>query len=93
MNKLFSLLLGGSMLILASCGGGWSTDQKNSLKNECLTLGGYDCDCYVEKATSAFESPDKYNQKTDESASEFNASIEDCRVKVEEETEEEMESF
>lgn len=92
MNKLFSLLLATSFLILTSCGGGWSDEQKNLVKNECITLGGYDCDCYVDKATATFENPAEYNKKASELNEKFESSIVECEVKVEE-NEDELESF
>jgi hypothetical protein len=92
MNKLFSLLLGTSFLILTSCGGGWSEDQKNTVKNECITMGGYDCDCYVTKATETFKNPAEYNKKASELNEKFDTAIEECEVQVEE-NDDSLESF
>lgn len=92
MKKLFSLILGTALLTLTSCGGGWSDDQKNLVKNECITMGGYDCDCYVEKATETFENPAEFNKKSSELNEKFEASIKDCEVQVEE-NDDNMESF
>ncbi|PWH86834.1 hypothetical protein [Brumimicrobium oceani] len=92
MNKLFSLLLGASFLILTSCGGGWSEDQKNTVKNECITMGGYDCDCYLEKATETFKNPAEYNKQASELKEKFNSAIEECEVQVEE-NDDNLESF
>jgi hypothetical protein len=84
MKKLFCLLLGTSFLFLTSCGGGWSEDQKNTVKNECITMGGYDCDCYVNKATETFKNPSEYNEKATELNDKFELAIEECEVKIEE---------
>lgn len=92
MNKLFSLLLGTTFLILTSCGAGWSEDQKNTVKNECITMGGYDCDCYLNKATETFKNPAEYNKKASELNEKFETAIADCEVKVEE-NDDNLESF
>ena len=93
MNKLFSILLGGSLLILTACGGGWSTDQKTAVKNKCITNGGYDCDCYVGKAVNTFKSTKEYNKKESKLNDKFETAIKDCEVQVKEEKEENLESF
>jgi len=92
MNKLFSLILGTSFLILTSCGGGWSDDQKNLVKNGCITMGGYDCECYVEKATETFENPIEFNKQSSELKEKFETAIKECEVKVEE-NDDNLESF
>ncbi|PKR81002.1 hypothetical protein CW751_07495 [Brumimicrobium salinarum] len=93
MNKLFTLLLSSTVLFLASCGGGWSDDQKNMVKNECITEGGYDCDCYVDKAVETFKNPEAYNAMEDAKKEAFNTAIEDCEVEEEAVDEENLESF
>lgn len=93
MKKLFTLLLGGSILFLSSCGGGWSDEQKELIKNECITNGGYDCDCYVEKAVNTFKTPEEYNDDASDLHKEFEGLIEACKVEDEAEEEGEMESF
>lgn len=93
MNKLFTLLLGTSVLFLASCGGGWSDDKKELIKNDCILIGGYDCDCYVEKAVETFENPEEYNKEDSEAKAEFTTAIASCEVEVEEVEEESLESF
>ena len=93
MNKLFTILLGTSVLFLASCGGGWSEDQKTLIKNECITMGGYDCDCYVEKAVEAFETPEEYNKKASEANEKFETALIKCEVEIDESADEELESF
>lgn len=92
MNKLFSLLLGTTFLILTSCGGGWSDDQKNTIKNECITMEGYDCDCYVDKAVEIFKSPEEYNADASELKEKFETAIEECEIQ-EEENDDDLESF
>ncbi|RFC53931.1 hypothetical protein [Brumimicrobium aurantiacum] len=92
MNKLFNLILGSSILLFSSCGGGWSEDQKTTVKNECITMGTYDCDCYLDKATSTFKNPDEYNQEDSELHKKFETAITECEVEVES-NEETMESF
>ncbi len=93
MKKLFTLLLGGSVLLLTSCGGGWSDEQKELIKNECITDGGYDCDCYVEKAVETFKDPKEYNDVSSKLHEKFEQSIEDCKTKEEMTEDEEIESF
>ena len=93
MNKLFTLILGTSLLFLASCGGGWSDDQKTLIKNECITMGGYDCDCYVNKAVEAFKTPDEYNKKASEANEKFETSLKECEVEVNENADDNLESF
>lgn len=92
MKKLFTLMLGTALLVLSSCGGGWSEEQKTTIKNECITMDGYDCDCYVEKATEIFENPKEYNDNNSELKEKFETAIEACEVEVED-NEEELESF
>ncbi|HZH85810.1 MAG TPA: hypothetical protein VFD77_00740 [Brumimicrobium sp.] len=93
MNKLITLLLGTVVLFLASCGGGWSDDQKTIIKNECITMGGYDCDCYVDKAVESFENPESYNKKDSEAQKKFETAIIKCEVEVDESAEDNLESF
>lgn len=93
MNKLFTVLLGAIVLSLTACGGGWSDDQKTIIKNECITMGGYDCDCYVSKAIESFEDPEAYNKKGSEAHNKFEIAIEECAVKVDESDYGELESF
>lgn len=93
MKKLFTLLLSSSLLLLASCGGGWSDEQKQLIKNECITEGGYDCDCYVEKAVETFKDPKEYNDGSSQLHEKFEQLTEECKVKEDSTEEEEMESF
>jgi hypothetical protein len=93
MNKLFTILLGSVALFLTSCGGGWSEDQKTIIKNECITMGGYDCDCYVEKAEATFENPEEYNKNASETQEKFQTEIEECVVEIDETVEDNLESF
>ena len=91
MSKItFYAALFSSIAILSSCGGGWSEEQKDQIKNTCIGNGNYDCDCYVEKITSAHPDPDTYNSLSKEDK---NSLVEDCLQEVEESEEEEMESF
>ncbi|HLW30301.1 MAG TPA: hypothetical protein VKX29_05545 [Brumimicrobium sp.] len=93
MNKLFTLLLSSVVLFLTSCGGGWSEDQKTIIKNECITMGGYDCDCYVEKAVTIFQNPEEYNKKASEVQEKFETAIQECVVEVDENADDNLESF
>ena len=93
MKKLFTLLLAGSMLFLTSCGGGWSDQQKELIKNECITNGGYDCDCYVEKAVETFKDPKEYNDESSKVHEKFQELIEACKSKEDTTKDEEIESF
>lgn len=92
MRKLFALLLGGSLLLLTSCGG-WSNEQRELIKNECITGGGYDCDCYVKKAVETFKNPKEYNDDSSKLHEKFEKSIENCKVKEDTTKEEDIESF
>lgn len=90
MSKILTFALFSSLLILSSCGGGWSDEQKNQIKNKCIADGGHDCDCVVETVVKAHANPDDYNKLSQEDK---DALIKDCVVEVEETEEEELESF
>lgn len=92
MSKFLTFTLFASLLVLSSCGGGWSDEQKTQIKNQCLGSGSYDCDCYVEAVVKAHPNPDDYNKLSQE---EKDALVKDCVVEVEEsaDAEEELESF
>lgn len=90
MSKNILFLFAVSILALSSCGGGWSDEQKEQLKNRCIGSGTYDCDCYVESITKAHEDSETYNAL---SKTEKDKLVESCVVEAETETEEELESF
>ena len=90
MSRILTFALFSTLLILTSCGGGWSDEQKAQIKNKCIADGGYDCDCAVESVVKAHANPDDYNNLTDEDK---DALMKDCVVEAEEEAEEELESF
>lgn len=89
MSKYLTYSLLSVLLILTSCAGGWSDDQKKQINNTCLGSGLYDCDCYVEEVVKAYPNPDDFNNLTQE---EKDAVVENCAVEIEAE-EEELESF
>ncbi len=62
MSKIIALSFVATVFFLYSCGGGWSEDQKDQLKNTCIGSGLYDCDCYVETIVKAHENPDEFNK-------------------------------
>lgn len=93
MKKLFSLLLGGSVLFLASCGGGWSDEQKELIRNECITDGGYDCECYVDKAVETFKDPKEYNDVSSKLHKKFEESVDACKAKNDPTKDPTLESF
>lgn len=90
MSRILTFALFSTLLILTSCGGGWSDEQKAQIKNKCIADGGFDCDCVVESVVKAHANPDDYNKLTQEDK---DALVKDCVVEVEEEAEEELESF
>ena len=90
MSRFLTFALFSTLLILTSCGGGWSDEQKAQIKNKCIADGGFDCDCVVESVVKAHANPDDYNKLSDEDK---DALTKDCVVEVEEEAEEELESF
>ena len=90
MSRILTFALFSTLLILTSCGGGWSDEQKAQIKNKCIADGGFDCDCVVESVVKAHANPDDYNKLSDEDK---DALVKDCVVEVEEEAEEELESF
>jgi hypothetical protein len=87
-STLFAVLTV-TITLLSSCGGGWSDEQKDQVKNRCLGNGNYNCDCYLEKVTKAHEDPETYNALTKEEKEEL---VKDCFQEVEV-NEEELESF
>ncbi|MFZ9028053.1 MAG: hypothetical protein ACO2Z9_03505 [Crocinitomicaceae bacterium] len=90
MSRILTFALFSTLLILTSCGGGWSDEQKAQIKNKCIADGGFDCDCVVESVVKAHANPDGYNKLSDEDKNDL---MKDCVVEVEEEAEEEIESF
>lgn len=90
MSKLLMFALCSTLLVLTACGGGWSEEQKNQIKNKCIADGGHDCDCLVETVVKAHANPDEYNKLSQEDK---DALVKDCVVEVEEVVEEELESF
>lgn len=87
---LFSFTLG--LIVLNSCGGGWSDEQKDQLKNRCIGSGSYDCDCYVESIVKAHEDADTYNALSKEEKDKL---VESCVVETDVETgaDEDLEAF
>ena len=81
-----------SLLILNSCGGGWSEEQKEQLKNQCIGSGSYDCDCYVDKVVKAHEDPETFNALSKEDKEKL---VNSCVVEIEstDATDENLESF
>lgn len=90
MSRILTFALFSTLLILTSCGGGWSDEQKAQIKNKCIADEGFDCDCVVESVVKAHANPDDYNKLSDEDK---DALVKDCVVEVEEEAEDELESF
>lgn len=92
MSKGILFLFISSVLILSACGGGWSDEQKEQLKNRCIGDGSYDCDCYVESITKAHEDPETYNAL---SKSDKDKLVESCAVEEDaaSDSEEDLESF
>ena len=90
MSRFLTFTLFSTLLILTSCGGGWSEEQKDQIKNKCIADGGFDCNCLVETVVKANANPEDYNNL---SADDKSALVQDCVVEVEEEQEEELESF
>lgn len=81
MKKLFSLMVGGLIFLASSCGGGWTDEQLNVVKNDCVMEGKYDCDCYVKKAKEMFKNPEEYNKPDSQTYQEFEKAIANCVVK------------
>lgn len=75
---------------LASCGGGWTDEKKELIKNKCIANARYDCDCYLEKVVASFENPDDFNALSQEEKAEL---VVDCEQEEEIINEDELESF
>lgn len=88
-RSLFFTLLALTTFI-ASCGGGWTDEKKELIKNKCIANAKYDCDCYVEKVVAKYENPDDFNALSQEDKEEL---VADCAQKEEVINEEELESF
>lgn len=89
MKKLFNLLMVSLFLFLTSCGGGWTDEQLNVVKNDCVMQGKYDCDCYVKNAKKIFKNPTEYNKTDSKLHEKFEKAIAKCKVeekKVEKDT-------
>ena len=56
-------------LVLTSCWG-WTDERKQKVKNKCQEEM-YDCDCYLKVTLDMFESPDDYNNPSDEKLAEY----------------------
>ncbi len=89
-NILFAFTL--ATISLASCGGGWSEEQKNELRNRCIGNGSYDCDCYVESIVKAHEDPETYNALSKDKKDKL---VESCALSEDAEasSDENLESF
>lgn len=88
-RSLFFALLALTTFV-TSCGGGWTDEKKELIKNKCIANAKYDCDCYLDKVVKAFENPDDFNALNQE---EKDALVVDCAQAEEIINEEELESF
>ena len=92
MKRLVSLMMLGSVLLMSSCGGGWTEEKKQKIENDCVADGGYDCDCYVNKTVETFKNPEDYNNQSAEMKEKYEESLKSCEKEVEE-SDENLESF
>ncbi len=92
MKRLVSFFTIGTVLLMSSCGGGWTDEKKQKVKNDCITAGSYDCDCYVKTTVENFKTPADYNQRSEDGDKKYQEALKSCEKEVEE-TEEEIESF
>ncbi|MEX2485009.1 MAG: hypothetical protein WED10_10630 [Brumimicrobium sp.] len=93
MNRVFGILLGGAVLFLTSCGGGWNDERQTQIKNDCVSEGNYDCDCYLKTTMEVFPNPEDYNNQSDEDKTKYEEKLQACEVEVDDSDDENLESF
>lgn len=93
MNRVLSILLGSAILLLTSCGGGWNEDRKTKIKNDCISEGNYDCDCFVKTTIEVFPNPEDYNNQSEEDKAKYEEKLKACEVEVDDSADEDLESF
>lgn len=93
MNRIFSILVSSGLFLLTSCGGGWNDARQTRIKNDCLTKGNYDCECYLETTMEIFENPQDYNKQSDEDKATYAEKLKECEIEVDDSADENLESF
>lgn len=72
-------------VVLTSCWG-WTEGRKQKVKDKCQAEM-YDCDCYLKVTLDMFESPDDYNNASDEKLAEYEEKLNtECYKEQEEKT-------
>ncbi|MEZ4798592.1 MAG: hypothetical protein R2809_02210 [Flavobacteriales bacterium] len=99
MKKQIGLFLAGAALVsLASCGGGWSEENKASMKETCTSLqsiiypddAAAICDCYVTKLVEQYPNAD---MTPDQSGAVLDECSADAKAKAEAESEAKMQQM
>lgn len=93
MNRVFGILVGSVLILLTSCSGGWNDERQTQIKNDCLTKGNYDCDCYLKTTMEVFEDPNDYNKQSDEDKETYAEKLKECEVEVDDSADDNLESF
>lgn len=54
--KKYLILVPAFLFLLTSCGGGWSSAEKEELKKGCEMMEMFDCECFVNKTIEKYKS-------------------------------------